>query len=106
MREVNNNTANPSQLNFIPPVHDSVENVQAQPEKEVQETTDLSKMPSEVIGRSQVGQTALEQDVKFLEENYSKVEDTNRMFEYLVDECGISYEQAAAIIDGAIKEFS
>lgn len=106
MREVNNNRTNSSNgVNF--------QGVQPRNSKEVvmpsiiesEEVTDLGKMPSEVIGRSQVSQSSLEKDMAYMAEHPEKVEDADKMFEYLVTKKGIPYEKAAEIATGTVKEF-
>lgn len=101
MREVNN-TTNSSNINFqgIQARKDAVPS----PQFEAKEVTDLSKMPSEVIGRSQVAQTALEKDIAFLNSNPDKVEDLDRYCEYLMKN-GYSYEQACSLAGAAAEEF-
>lgn len=67
--------------------------------------TDLGKMPAEVIGRSQVSKTAHQKDVEYIMTHEKDVEDLDRYFNYLIDQRGLSYEQACAIIAGTAEEF-
>ncbi len=108
MREVNNNTANPSNVNFQGIQTRSTKEDVITPEiapSESPEVTDLGKMPSEVIGRSQVSKTAQQKDVDFAVKHEKDVEDLDRYFNYLIDKRGLSYEQACAIIAGTAEEF-
>lgn len=103
MREINN-TSNTNNINYqgiqvrkdIPQALQSVE---------VKETTDLSKMPSEVIGRSQVAKSAIENDIEIWMNNPEKIEELDRYFDYLMDKEEYSYEQACALQAMAGEEF-
>lgn len=108
MREVNNNTANPSNVNFQGVSARNLKEDVVLPDTlsaEKSEITDLGKMPAEVIGRSQVAKTAHQKDVDFALTHEKDVEDLNRYFDYLIDKRGLSYEQACAIIAGTAEEF-
>ncbi len=96
MREVNNNTATNkvNNVNYTPQKSEHVEKVMP----ETKEVTDLGKMPSEVIGRSQVAQSGA------ILHNPGKIEDLNRFCDYLTS-CGYTYEQACAIAGAAADEF-
>ena len=101
MREVNN-TSNSNNINFQG--IQARKEAQPAPAMETREVTDLGKMPSEVIGRSQVAKSALEKDIAFLNSNPDKVEDLDRYCEYLMGN-GCSYEQACALTGAAAEEF-
>lgn len=107
MREVNNNTANPGNVNFQGVQQRKDSNLQPSelPFIETSEVTDLGKMPAEVIGRSQVSKTAHQKDVGFCIEHPDKVEDLERYFNYLIKKQGLSYEDACAVIGCAAEEF-
>lgn len=106
MREVNNNTANSNNVNFKG-VRPRQENVQPDVISSIdaKEITDLGKMPSEVIGRSQVAKASSQKDVEFMMKNPEKAEDLNRWFNYLVETKGLSYEDACMVLGAAAEEF-
>ncbi len=106
MREVNNNTTNPGNVNYQGIQAKTFNNIQ--PEVSAAETfevTDLGKMPADVIGRSQVARTSHQKDVEFSLKNPEKVEDLERYFDYLIGQKGLSYEEACEIIGATAEEF-
>ena len=101
MREVNNNTAGVGNVNFQN-VQPKKEEVKPETKVETRETTDLGKMPAEVIGRSQVSN--IDKDVAM----FLNRPDAVKKFEYLCDRLmsqGYTYEQACAIVCSAADEF-
>ena len=103
MREVNNNTSNPSSVNFqnIPP------KMEPKPEATVVETsevTDLGKMPAEVIGRSQVPKNAAEKDLGVLFKNPEVVKKSLEFFE-LCEAYGKTPAEAAELMGAFVEEF-
>ena len=102
MREVNNNTTNNINFQGIQPV--SKEETKA-PEVQTKEVTDLSKMPAEVIGRSQVAQTSLEKDLAFFTANKDVVDASMEYFNRM-EKLGYSSEDAAALMGKFAEEFS
>lgn len=105
MREVNNNTVNSNNVSFqqIQPKRETAQSEDVKPQ--TSEITDLGKMPSEVIGRSQVSKSSLEKDMDFALKNPDKVEDMNRYCDYLMNELGYSYEDACTIVGASADEF-
>lgn len=103
MREINN-TSNTNNINYqgIPARKEVPLSSQS---IEAKETTDLSKMPSDIIGRSQVAKSAIENDIEILLNNPEKVEELDRYFNYLIDKERYSYEQACALQAMAGEEF-
>ena len=100
MREVKNETIGVGNVNFqgIPP---RKEEVKPEVSVETRETTDLGKMPAEIIGRSQV---PTDKDIAFAIKHPKTVE----QFDYLCDRLmaqGYSYEQACSIVCAAADEF-
>ncbi|MBQ2611602.1 hypothetical protein IJF81_04340 [bacterium] len=74
------------------------------------ETTDLSKMPSEVLGRSQVAKDNIENDMKILLENPDVVENSNKFYdmaEEVLRANGDEHpaENAAVLTEAFRKEF-
>ncbi len=105
MREVNNNTSNPSNINFqgIPAKKDAVPQSEAIP-VESSEVTDLGKMPAEVIGRSQVPKTAAEKDLGTLFKNPEVVRKSLEFFE-LCEAYGKTPVEAAELMGAYAEEF-
>ncbi len=107
MREINNNKVTSNNTNFKnvqqKPSADAV-----QPEDKTFEynadKTDLNKMPSEVIGRSQVAKTAAEKDVEFFYKNPEFVERSMEFFK-LCEIYGKSPVEAAELMGAYAKEF-
>ena len=102
MREVNNNTAQGTGNVNFQNVQPRKEEVKPEVQVETRETTDLGKMPAEVIGRSQVSNS--DKDIAFVLNHAGAVE----KFEYLCDrlvEQGYTYEQACSIVSAAAEEF-
>lgn len=90
-------------LNY-PPISSKVNEQPSSEQNEEIKETDLSKMPAEVYGRSQVSSSnTLEHDM----ENFDpkRAEDYNRKAEYLLNKLGIPYEQALSLVYGMEKEF-
>lgn len=107
MREVNNNTANPGNVNFqgVQPRNLKETNIPLDmPPVETSEVTDLGKMPAEVIGRSQVSKSALEKDLAPFFANPELVEKSLRFYE-MCEHQGISPVDAAALMGGFADEF-
>ena len=106
MREVNNNTSNPSSVNFqgIPAVKKDINMPSDVIPVESSEITDLGKMPSEVIGRSQVPKTAAEKDLSTLFENPEIVKKSLEFFE-LCETYGKSPVEAAELMGAFTEEF-
>lgn len=107
MREVNNNTANPSNVNYQG-IQAKNSNTNVPPEvfpMESSDSTDLGKMPAEIIGRSQVSKTSHQKDVEFAVNHPEKLEDLDRYFNYLIGAKGLSYEEACAVIGATAEEF-
>ena len=105
MREINNNTTQANNLNFQG-VKPSSKAEEAQVvDKELKETTDLGKMPAEVIGRSQVSQTNLEKDLVAFMANPKVVEASMNYFDQM-EAMGYAPEQAAAMMGKFAEEFS
>ena len=105
MREVNNNTTNTGNVNFQG-IQPRKEELHAEmPMTDSVEVTDLGKMPSEIIGRSQVSKTAHSKDVEFFMHNPEKAEKFIAICDKLQD-AGYSYEQACAIVSQMAEEFS
>lgn len=106
MREVNNNTANPSNVNFQGVQQRSLkENVQPEvPAVESSEVTDLGKMPAEVIGRSQVTKTTAEKDLEPLFKDPEAVRKSLEFFE-ICERYGKSPVEAAELMGGFANEF-
>ena len=102
MREVNNNTVNATNLNFqgVTPSKKDV------PANETVEVTDLSKMPTDVIGRSQVTKPAIEEDLALFMKNPDMVTKANAFADILMKDYHIDYEHACEIATSAVKEFS
>ncbi len=106
MREVNNNTSNPSNINLqgIQPIK---KDINMQPEilpVEGSEVTDLGKMPSEVIGRSQVAKSAAKKDMELLFKNPDVVKKSLEFFQ-LCEEYGKSPVEAAELMGAFADEF-
>lgn len=103
MREINNNTTNTGNVNFsrMQPVKEELP--AETPSAETVEVTDLSKMPSEVIGRSQVAKTALAKDTEFFANNPEQVSALLKFCEDLQNK-GFSYEEACAIMSETANE--
>ena len=106
MREVNNNTANPSNVNFQGVQQRGLkENVQPEvPAVESSEVTDLGKMPAEVIGRSQVPKNAAEKDLGVLFKNPEVVKKSLEFFE-LCEAYGKTPAEAAELMGAFVEEF-
>ena len=106
MREINNNTAQTNNVNFqgikpaVKPEEVPVVDVEAK-----KESTDLGKMPAEVIGRSQVAQTHLEKDVVAFLANPKAIETSMEFFDKM-EAMGYAPEQAAALMGKFAEEFS
>ncbi len=105
MREVNNNTANSSNINF--------QNVQTRKDVnpalecnqvECSEVTDLGKMPADVIGRSQVAKTNAEKDLKPLFSNPEFVKKSLEFFE-ICELYGKSPVEAVELMGAFADEF-
>lgn len=106
MREVNNNTANSANINFVQPkvpVDKQVPEV-VEVQEEMVDTTDLRKMPAEVIGRSQVSKTALERDVEEFLKNPEMVEKSLRFYE-MCEQMHMEPSEAAALMGAYAEEF-
>ncbi len=102
MREVNNNTVNAANLNFQGVTPSKKE----APANETVDVTDLSKMPADVIGRSQVTKPAIEEDLALFIKNPDVVKKANDFADMLMQEYHIDYEHACEIATSAVKEFS
>lgn len=103
MREVNNNTVNAANLNFqgVSPAKK-----EETPAKETLEVTDLSKMPADVIGRSQVAKPAIEEDIAIMQKNPDMVAHADKLMDFLINDHHMSYEQACEIVTATVREFS
>ena len=103
MREVNNNTTTSSNVNFqgVSPV--AKEETKA-PEVQAENVTDLSKMPNDVIGRSQVSQTGLEKDLAFFMADKDVVDLSMKYFDQM-EKLGYSSEDAASLMCKFAEEF-
>ncbi len=105
MREINNNSANINNVNFQGMPKNTPNNLPEElPVADAVEVTDLGKMPSEVIGRSQVSKSALEKDLEPLFNNPEIVEKSLAFFE-TCENYGISPVKAAALMGGFADEF-
>jgi hypothetical protein len=102
MREVNNNTINSANLNFQG-VSSAKKDVLPQ---ETVETTDLSKMPADIIGRSQVTKPAIEEDLAIFQNNKELVEKSEKLMDMLLNDYHMDYEKACEIVTATVKEFS
>ncbi len=103
MREVNNNTTNTGNVNFSR-IQPAKEELQPEiPTPESVEVTDLGKMPSEIIGRSQVAKTAHAKDTEFFMSNPEQVSALIKFCEDLQNK-GYTYEQACAIMSETADE--
>ena len=106
MREVNNNTANSSNINFQG-VQAARKDLNLQPEiipVESSEVTDLGKMPAEVIGRSQVSKTPAEKDLEPLFKNSEVVQKSLEFFE-MCERYGKTPVEAAELMGAFADEF-
>lgn len=105
MREVNNNTTNSGNINFqgVPAVKKDI-NAQEIIPAESLEVTDLGKMPSEVIGRSQVPKTAAEKDLGMLFKDPEVVKKSLEFFA-LCEAYGKTPVEAAELMGAFADEF-
>ena len=101
MREVNNNTAQGTGNVNFQNVQPRKEDVKPEVQVETQETTDLSKMPSEVIGRSQV--TNSDKDISYALKHPEMIEKINYLCDRLMAR-GYTYEQACSIASAMAEE--
>ena len=105
MREINNNTTQANNLNFQGVKPSSKAEEAHVVDKELKETTDLGKMPADVIGRSQVSKTSLEKDIEFYLAD-PKVVETSMDFFDRMEALGYSAEESAAMMGKFAEEFS
>ena len=101
MREVKNETIGVGNVNFQS-VQPKKEEVKSDIQVEARETTDLGKMPAEVIGRSQVSNN--DKDIATMVKHPKSIEKFNYLCDRLVEQ-GYTYEQACAIVCAAVDEF-
>ncbi len=103
MREINNNSTNLNNVNFQG-MSKNAGTPEEMPVVDSADVTDLSKMPSEVIGRSQVSKSALEKDLEPLFSNPEVVQKSLEFFE-ACEAYGVPPTKAAALMGGFAKEF-
>ena len=101
MREVKNETIGVGNVSFQNS-QPRKEDVKPEATVETRETTDLGKMPAEVIGRSQV--TNSDKDIALLLKRPDAVQKFNYLCDRLVEQ-GKTYEEACAIVCAAADEF-
>ena len=104
MREINNNK-NANNINFqcIKPM--PKDELLKEQGLENNEVTDLGKMPSEIIGRSQVVGNGIEKDIETYLSNPEVVETSMAFFDHM-EKLGYTPEEAAAMMGKFAEEFS
>ncbi len=109
MREINNNSSN---LNFsgIQKLNHQKDNqsdafdINPSDNSELPESSDLSQMPTAVIGRSLISKSdSVDNDVKFMMKNPDLCANANKFFDIAEEQS--NYENAAKLMDGFVKEF-
>lgn len=71
---------------------------------ETKEISDLGKVPSASLGRSQINTDTTESDMLFLMKNPSEVEQLNKIFDNYQETH--SYEEATQLLEAYRREFS
>ena len=104
MREVNNNNKT-SNINFqcIKPIQK--DDLTRSEDIDVKESTDLGKMPSEVIGRSQVVGNGIEKDIETYLSN-PEIVNASMDFYDRMEALGYTPEEASAMMAKFAEEFS
>lgn len=109
MREINNNNSNSLNFSGVQKIEQQNTQLPAQDANlgesaTLPETKDLSQMPTAITGRSLVSKTdSIDNDIKFMMKNPAFCAKANEFFD--VAEQQSSYENAAKLMDGFVKEF-